>query len=139
MDGALIVASMGASAILLFTVPHGEFSQPWPVFGGQVVSAIVGVACSRYMPDKMLAAALCVGFACYFMYLLRCVHPPGGATALTAVMAGPDVQALGFGFVLTPVLLNVLVLLAVAVAFNAPFPARRYPAAWAKKSSRSST
>jgi hypothetical protein len=63
------------------------------------------------------------------MYYLRCIHPPGGATALSAVMSGESVHALGYQFVITPVLLNALVILAVAVLFNYPFAWRRYPAA----------
>lgn len=129
-DGAgLLVASMGASAVLLFAVPHGALSQPWAVLMGHVCSAVVGVLCAALVPEPLLAAALAVGSAIGLMQLLRCVHPPGGATALSAVVGGPAVQALGFQYVLTPVLLNALIILAVACAFHA-FPlGRRYPAA----------
>jgi len=124
----LIVASMGASAVLLFAVPQGPLSQPWPVIGGHLVSAIVGVSCARLIPDTLVAAALAVCLAIAVMHYLRCIHPPGGATALSAVVGGASVQALGFQFVLTPVLLNVLVIFLVAVVFNYPFAWRRYPA-----------
>lgn len=124
---ALIVASMGASAVLLFAVPHGALAQPWNVFGGHLVSAVVGVTCANWIPDMMLAAAASVGIAIGVMHYLRCIHPPGGATALTAVIGGSGVHALGYQFVLTPVLINVLIILAVAVAFNSLFHWRRYP------------
>jgi len=124
----LIVASMGASAVLLFAVPHGPLSQPWPLVGGHMVSAIVGVSCARLIPDTVAAAALAVSLAIAVMHYLRCIHPPGGATALSAVVGGASVQALGYQFVLTPVLLNVLVIFLVAVIFNYPFAWRRYPA-----------
>ena len=129
----LLVFSIGASAVLLFAVPHGALSQPWPVVGGHLVSALTGVACARLVPDTGLAAALAVGLAIAAMHYLRCIHPPGGATALAAVLGGESVRALGFGFVLSPVLLNVCVILAVAVAFNAVFPWRRYPAFLARR------
>ena len=125
---SLIVASMGASAVLLFAVPHGPLSQPWPLIGGHLVSAIVGVSCARLIPDTFAAAALGVGLAIAVMHYLRCIHPPGGATALSAVIGGAGTEALGYQFVLTPVLLNLLVLFLVAVAFNYPFAWRRYPA-----------
>lgn len=129
--GVLAAASMGASAVLLFAAPHGAFSQPWPVFGGHVVSALIGVTCARWLGgDLMLAAALAVSLAIAAMYTLRCLHPPGGATALYAVLGGEAVHALGYGYVLSPVLLNAAVLLAVAVAFNYPFAWRRYPQVW---------
>lgn len=129
----LLIFSIGASTILVFAVPHGALSQPWPVFGGHLVAALVGVACARLVPNAALAAAMAVGLSILAMHYLRCIHPPGGATALVAVLGGPSVQALGFGFVLAPVLLNVLVLLAAGVAFNAFFPWRRYPAFLARR------
>ena len=127
--GALIVASMGASAVLLFAVPHGPLSQPWALLGGHMVSAFIGVSCAYLVPDTLAAAALAVGLAIGAMHVLRCIHPPGGATALAAVVSGPAVHALGYGYMLTPVLLNVSVILTVAVVFNYFFRWRRYPVA----------
>jgi len=124
----LIVASMGASAVLLFAVPHGPLSQPWPVVGGHLVSALVGVSCAKLIPHSAIAAAAAVSLAIGAMHYLRCIHPPGGATALTAVVGGSGVQALGYQYLATPVLLNVTVIMLVAVVFNAPFAWRRYPA-----------
>lgn len=126
-SAALIVASMGASAVLLFAVPHGPLSQPWPVLGGHLLSALVGVTCARLVRDPRLAAPTAVGLAITTMYYGRCIHPPGGATALTAVIGGKAIHSLGYGYVLTPVALNALILLAVAVAVNWPFAWRRYP------------
>jgi CBS-domain-containing membrane protein len=126
--GVLAVASMGASAVLLFAAPHGALSQPWPVLGGHLISAVIGVACARWLGhEPMLAASLAVALSIAAMYGMRCLHPPGGATALYAVMGGDAVHALGYGYVVSPVLLNALVILAVAVVFNYPFAWRRYP------------
>ncbi|MEZ5541295.1 MAG: HPP family protein [Pseudomonadota bacterium] len=124
----LIVPSMGASAVLLFAVPHGALSQPWNVFGGHLVSALIGVTCYQLVPHTIAAASLAVGLAIGAMHYLRCIHPPGGATALAAVIGGETTHALGYRFALTPVLENVLVILAVAVLFNYLFKWRRYPA-----------
>ncbi len=123
-----VVASMGASAVLLFGVPRGPLSQPWPVIGGHGVSALIGVACARAIPHAPTAAGAAVGLAIGAMLVCRCLHPPGGATAFTAVMGGSAIEQLGFGFVLFPVLPNALVLVGLAVLLNGPFPARRYPA-----------
>lgn len=133
--GVLAIASMGASAVLLFAAPHGTLSQPWPVLGGHLVSALIGVTCARWFGgEPMLAASLAVALSIAAMYPLRCLHPPGGATALYAVLGGDAVHALGYGYVFSPVLLNVVVLLAVAVAFNHPFAWRRYPQCWHRRS-----
>lgn len=135
----LIVASMGASAVLLFAVPHGPLSQPWPVLGGHVVSGAIGVACAQHIPDSLIAGAVAVALAIAAMHYLRCIHPPGGATALTAVIGGDSIHSLGYGYLLTPVLLNTVVILLIAVAFNFAFPWRRYPTALAKYLSARST
>ncbi len=126
-SAALIVASMGASAVLLFAVPHGKLSQPWPLIGGHLVSAVVGVTCFKVIPDTAVAAALAVGLAIGAMHYLRCIHPPGGATALTFVIGSAQLHAYGYHYIVEPVLINVAVILAVAVLFNLPFAARRYP------------
>jgi CBS domain-containing membrane protein len=129
---AMLIGSMGASAVLLFAVPHGALSQPWAVIIGHVVSATVGVTCARWVSDPTLAAALAVGLAIAVMHYLRAIHPPGGATALTAVIGGPQVAELGYAFVVTPVLVNALLMTVTAVAINAAFVWRRYPVALAR-------
>lgn len=124
----LIITSMGASAVLLFAVPHGVLSQPWPVLGGHMISALIGISCQQLLPSGFLTAGLAVGLAVGAMYYLRCIHPPGGASALTAVVGGSEIYDMGYTFLLYPILLNVLVMLAVAVLFNLLFHWRRYPA-----------
>jgi CBS-domain-containing membrane protein len=125
---SFVVFSMGATVFLLFAAPLGKFSQPWPVLAGHVLSALVGVSCHKLIPDTVLAAACAVGFAVLGMQLLGCLHPPGGSTALIAVIAGPKIFDLGYSFALWPVGVNALGLVLFAVAFNFWFPWRRYPA-----------
>ena len=129
----LIVASMGASAVLLFAVPHGPLSQPWSLIGGHLISAAIGVSCAKFVPDIFIAAPLAVGLAVAAMYYCHCIHPPGGATALSAVVGSAAVHELGYQFMLTPVLINVIAILSVAIVFNYVFKWRRYPAYLAKK------
>lgn len=125
---AQIIGSMGASAVLLFAVPHGPLSQPWPVIAGHTFSAAIGVACARWISAPPVAAACAVGLAIGAMHQLKCIHPPGGATAFAAVLGGNAVGGLGFGFVLFPVLANALIMVLLAVLINGLFKWRRYPA-----------
>lgn len=134
----LVVASMGASAVLLFAVPHGRLSQPWALIGGHLVSAIVGVSCAKLIPDIFISASAAVGIAVAAMYYFHCIHPPGGATALSAVVGGSAVHDLGYQFILTPVLINVIAIISVAICFNYLFKWRRYPAYLAQKQSAAS-
>ncbi|WP_198411197.1 HPP family protein [Marinimicrobium alkaliphilum] len=131
----LMVASMGATAVLVFAVPHGQLSQPWSVAMGHLLSAAVGISCQKLFPDVPWSPALAVGLAVAAMHYGRCIHPPGGATALTVVIGGPDVHALGYQFLATPLALNILAILLVAAAFNSLFPWRRYPAYFARRAS----
>lgn len=124
----LIVPSMGASAVLLFAAPHAPFSQPWNVIGGHAFSAAIGVACWKLIPDYTIAASASVGLAIGIMYLTRCIHPPGGATALAAVIGSEKLHNLGYSYELQPILLNAVTILLVAIMFNGLFKWRRYPA-----------
>ncbi|MBB4154863.1 CBS domain-containing membrane protein [Sphingomonas jinjuensis] len=125
-DLPVIVAPIGASAVLVFAVPSSPLAQPWPVIGGNTVSALVGVAVSRFVPDPALAAAVAVGGAILVMSLLRCLHPPGGAAALTVVIGGPAIHAAGYGFALAPVGINSIALVLLAIAFHR-ITRRSYP------------
>jgi len=127
-EAVYIIPSMGASAVLLFAVPHSALGQLWNVFGGHLISAGIGVICAQLIPIDGIAAASSVGLAIVAMYYARCIHPPGGATALAAVIGGPQIHALGFEYILAPVAINTVILLLVAFLFNSLFKWRRYPA-----------
>lgn len=127
-----IIPSLGATAVLLFALPKSPLAQPWNVLGGHLGSAIIGVMCAQWIPDMATAGAVSVGLAMGYMHFARCTHPPGGATALAAVIGGAPIHALGYGYVLSPVLINVLVILVLAVVVNSPFAWRRYPMNWGK-------
>lgn len=123
----LMLASMGASSVLLFAAPHSPMAHPWSFVGGQLISALIGVACFKLIPSVFVAAAVAVALAIFAMHFMHCLHPPGGATALAMVISGQEVHALGYGAVLTPVGLNVFTLLVIALYVNNVFPGRRYP------------
>ncbi|NKE43368.1 HPP family protein [Roseomonas frigidaquae] len=125
-DLPLIVAPIGASAVLLFAVPASPLAQPWPIFGGNVISSIIGVAVAHVIPDQAFAASVAVGSAIVAMSLLRCLHPPGGAAALTAVIGGPKILALGYEFALFPIAINSAVLLGMGWLFHR-FSGHSYP------------
>lgn len=113
----IIVASMGASAVILFIMPTSPLAQPWPLVGGQLVSAVIGVVCAQVFTHTVFASACAVGGSVLVMLVFRCLHPPGAATALTPIMAGAA-TTLGYDFVLLPVLLNVAIMLLMAIVIN---------------------
>ncbi|MDB5728955.1 MAG: hypothetical protein JWQ00_2160 [Noviherbaspirillum sp.] len=113
-----LIAPMGASAVLLFAVPASPLAQPWPVFGGNVISALIGVMCNGWIGQPLIAATVACAGAIAVMFSLRCLHPPGGAVALTAALGAPGVAQHGFAFALSPVALNSAVILLTALAYS---------------------
>lgn len=122
----LLVAPMGASAVLVFAVPSSPLAQPWPTIGGNVISAAVGLIVAHYVPDRALAAGIAVALAIAAMSFLRCLHPPGGAAALIAAFGGPLVDQSGFLFPLVPVGINSVLLVSFGLAFHR-LRGRSYP------------
>jgi CBS domain-containing membrane protein len=123
-----LVAPMGASAVLVFGVPSSPLAQPWSVVGGNTLSALVGIACARWLGPPEFAAAVAVGAAIGLMLALRCLHPPGGASALMMVLGGITNP----WFALFPVLLNSVLLAGAGMAWNnatrRPYPHAQRPA-----------
>lgn len=114
-----LIAPMGASAVLLFAVPASPLAQPWSIIGGNIIAAIIGVTCAKYIDIELLALACAIAGTITGMFILRCIHPPAGAVTLTAVLGGPAIHAAGYGFVWMPVAVNSILLLLVALIFHA--------------------
>lgn len=123
----LLLASMAASAVLLFAAPHSPFAQPWNLVGGHLFSALAGWACSLLIPDQVLAAGMAVGTAIFLMHYLNCLHPPGAATALTLVLAAGQFHEMGWQWVAVIIIANTLISLVLALVFNNILPGRSYP------------
>lgn len=121
-----LIAPMGASAVLLFLLPASPLAQPWAILGGNLVSALIGVSCAQLLGHSVAVAALAGALAAAAMLALRCLHPPGGAVALTAVLGSPSVQLLGYGFAFWPVGINSAFMLLLALLFN-NLSGHRYP------------
>ncbi|MGY4828260.1 HPP family protein [Sphaerotilaceae bacterium SBD11-9] len=117
-----LIAPIGASAVLVYGLPASPLAQPWSVVGGNTVSALVGMACVAAWGTSPWVAGVAVGLAIGAMFALRCLHPPGGASALLVVLSGVHDPS----FALMPVLTNSLLLVLVGVAYNNA-TGRRYP------------
>ncbi len=118
-----LVAPLGASAVLVFGLPASPLAQPWAVLGGNTVSALVGIACLHWLPlPPMAVAAVAVALAIGMMFLLRCLHPPGGAASLLMVLTATQ----DWHFALLPVALNSLLLVLAGMVYNG-LTGRRYP------------
>ncbi|RTR33762.1 HPP family protein [Shewanella atlantica] len=114
----MVLASTGASAMLIFGIPHSPVSQPWPLVGGHIISALIGISAYYLIPNPVLASSVAIGIAMLAMHCTGSMHPPGGATAVTAVIGGSTVHELGYYFVIVPVFFNSIILLSIAMAIG---------------------
>jgi len=127
----MIIGSFGASAVLVYGAIRSPLAQPRNLIGGHMLSAVIGVAAFQLTGAiPWLAAALAVSVAIALMHLTKTLHPPGGATALIAVIGGDSVHQLGYLYVFVPAGLGALVMLIIALLVNNLAPNRRYPEFW---------
>ncbi len=121
-----LIASMGASALLLFVIPTSPLSQPWALFGGHMISGFIGISCALLFDDVVIASAVSVTLAIIAMMYLRCLHPPGGATAMIPILMADEVHQVGFQFIFTPIAINTLLLLLLSLLINRLLLHRHY-------------
>jgi CBS-domain-containing membrane protein len=130
-DLSLMIGSFGATAVLAYGAVRSPLAQPRNLMGGHILSAIVGVACWKLFHSyPWLAEAMAVSTAIALMHATRTLHPPGGATALIAVIGSAKIHSLGFWYVLMPATVGPLILLVVALLVNNIPASRRYPEIW---------
>ncbi len=127
----LLIGSFGATAVLVYGAIRSPLAQPRNVLGGHVISALIGVLSYQLVGDIVwLAAALAVSTAIAVMHMTKTLHPPGGATALIAVIGGEPVHKLSYFYAFVPVGLGAIILIIVAVFLNNFAKNRRYPEFW---------
>ncbi len=127
LDNLFLIGSFGASSVLLYGVIQSPLAQPRNLIGGHLVCAFVGVTIRYLVPEVWLAAAFAVSISIVLMQITRTLHPPGGATALIAIIGSEKIKALGYMYLLSPVLSGVTILLIVALFFNNMTSHRQYP------------
>lgn len=130
-DSLFLIGSFGASAILIYGVPKSPYAQPRNLVLGHTLSAIVGVSCALLLSEfPAIAASLAVSLALTAMHLSSSIHPPGGATALIAVIGSEQIHEMYFWYVLSPIFTGAVIMLVIALLINNLSPHRRYPEFW---------
>ena len=127
-ENIFLIGSFGASSVLVYGSIHSPLAQPRNLIGGHVISALIGVTAYKLFPDMLwLSAPFAVSLSIVLMQITKTLHPPGGATALIAVIGSEKIKHLGYWYVLSPVLSGCLIMLAVALVFNNMTSHRSYP------------
>jgi CBS domain-containing membrane protein len=128
LENIFLIGSFGASSVLIYGAIQSPLAQPRNLVGGHLISAFIGVCVYKLIPDPIwISAPLAVSLSIVAMQMTKTLHPPGGATALIAVIGTPKIRDLGFMYVLSPVLSGVLILLLVAIVANNLTKNRKYP------------
>ena len=130
-DLVMVIGSFGASAVLIYGAVKSPLAQPRNLIGGHIISAVVGVTCYKVFPSQMwLASSLAVATAIAIMHATKTLHPPGGATALIAVIGSNKIHSLGDLYAIIPAGLGAVIMLVVALLVNNIPKGRRYPDFW---------
>jgi len=130
-DLVMIIGSFGASAVLIYGAIKSPLAQPRNLLGGHILSALIGVFFFQTFHSEIwLAASLAVATAIAVMHATKTLHPPGGATALIAVIGSDKIHALGYLYALMPVALGAMIMLVVALLINNIPKTRKYPEFW---------
>jgi len=127
-DNLFLIGSFGATSVLIYGVIQSPLAQPRNLIGGHIISAIIGVTVCQLLPDIIwLTAPLAVSLSIVAMQYTKTMHPPGGATTLIAVIGSEKIKALGYLYVIFPVLTGVIILLLFALIINNMTSHRKYP------------
>jgi len=127
-DNLFLIGSFGATSVLVYGAINSPLAQPRNLIGGHLISAIVGVTIHKIIPNELwLSSALSVSLSIVLMQISKTLHPPGGATALIANIGSEKIRAMGYWYVISPVLIGVVILFLVALIFNNITPNRSYP------------
>jgi CBS domain-containing membrane protein len=126
-DNIFLIGSFGASSVLIYGLVDSPLAQPRNLVGGHLICGFVGVTVNYLVPELWLASSLAVSLSIVGMQITKTVHPPGGATALIAVIGSEKIKALGYFYLVSPILSGVTVLLIIALLMNNISGHRRYP------------
>jgi CBS-domain-containing membrane protein len=130
-DLVMVIGSFGASAVLIYGAPKSQLAQPRNLIGGHIISAVIGVVAYQLLHTHMwLAAAMAVATAIAAMHATKTLHPPGGATALIAVIGSTKIHALGYLYAIIPAGVGATTMLVVALVVNNISKSRNYPESW---------
>ena len=117
-----LMASLGASALLVFALPGSPMAQPWAVIAGNTVAALIGITTANLISESLLAMPIAAALSILGMFILRCLHPPAAAVALIAVLG----HVLHYRYALFPVMVD-SILLVIAGGIYSNLTGKNYP------------
>ena len=117
-----LMASLGASALLVFALPASPMAQPWAVIAGNTLSALIGITAANLIKEPLLAMPIAAAVSILGMFVLRCLHPPAAAVALIVVLG----HVTHYRYAAFPVMVD-SILLVMAGAIYSNMTGKGYP------------
>ena len=109
-----LMASLGASALLVFALPQSPMAQPWAVIAGNTISALIGISCFHLIGQPLLALPAASALSILGMFVLRCLHPPAAAVALIVVLGHIG----SYRYAFFPVMVDSILLILAGAAYS---------------------
>ena len=109
-----LMASLGASALLVFALPGSPMAQPWAVIAGNTLSALVGISVMHLVSEPLVAMPLAASLSILGMFVLRCLHPPAAAVAMIEVLG----HVMHYRYAFFPVMVDSILLVMAGVVYS---------------------
>lgn len=91
-EHAVVIASIGSTAFIIFTIPRNTTAKPRRVIGGHIIGLLSGSLCSLIPQPSftysIIVYSLAVGISIFLMVALDAEHPPASGTALGVAITG---------------------------------------------------
>lgn len=108
----MIIAPLGATAVLLFSLPSSPVSKPLNILAGYLIASIIGAIILTYSDGSWLFIAIGLGMTIMLMQLLKVLHPPAGATYLIVTQGALTVHSI------EPVFIGLILLMIMGMGLN---------------------
>ena len=123
--GLWLIASFGATTVIVFGYNDHPFAQPKNIFFGHLLSALVGILFTTFFGISFITMGLAVGIAVMLMMAFKIAHPPAGANPIIVMIGG-----VSFEFLLFPVMAGAITIIIGGIIYNRLILKRKYPQTW---------
>ena len=124
--GLFLMASFGASMVLLYGFPESPFAQPKNIFFGHLLTSLVGIFFLYLIPFPLyIIIPISVGFGVGLMILLKITHPPAGGNPIIVIMGSVSLD-----YIINPIIIGTGIILIFGIVLNRLILKKKYPQTW---------
>jgi len=123
--GLWLLASFGATTVIVFGYHDNPFAQPKNIFFGHLLSAFVGILFATFFGVSFITIGLAVGIGVMLMMAFKITHPPAGGNPIIVMIGG-----VSFQFLIFPVMVGAIAIIIGGIIYNRLILKRKYPLTW---------